>query len=79
MILGLACILHPMISSSLSHFSLGSCLLSAFLLLCLASVILFLLFSHVMSEWARFPLHWRHFSPAGYVEGPVFIPVYTTC
>lgn len=79
MILGLACILHPMISSSLSHFSLSSCLLSAFPLLCLASVILFLLFPHVMSEWARFPLHWRHFTPAGYLEGPVFIPVYTTC
>ena len=69
-----------MISSSLAHFNLSSCLRSAFLLLCLSSAILFLLFSHVMGEWAHFPLHWRHFSPAGYVEGPVFIALCpTTC
>lgn len=41
--------------------------------------IFFLLFSHVMGEWGHFPGHWGHFSPAGYLEGPVFIPLCTTC
>lgn len=39
--LGLARILYPMIRSCPSHFNLSSCLLSAFLLLCLASAMPF--------------------------------------